>query len=346
MTASVAEPTAGLPAPRERGWGRVTFATIAFLVIPITPLLRVLLPVDQTALLLTPALAACTVVGWLAGGRLALAAVWTTLATWVIWRLGNGSGLFPLLQGGWALLVAAIFGAMAVVRREPSAPFLPRALRAIGIAVGLVGLVVVAVPGGPARVADGVAAEAGRRAEESRAGWRQMTGMPEWKEFVAGNPSAGEMSDLVEAQLTALPPTARMLFPALAALEALAALALAWALYHRLGRARIGPPLRPVREFRFNDHMVWGVVGGLALVLLPGVTLLRALGANLLLFFGALYTIRGVGVFLFVASPGRLASVALAVLGVLFWNVLGVMALGLGVGDTWLDWRSRARPKP
>ena len=46
------------------------------------------------------------------------------------------------------------------------------------------------------------------------------------------------------------------------------------------------------------------------------------------------------------ASPGRLASVALAVLGVLFWNVLGVMALGLGVGDTWLDWRSRARPKP
>ena len=128
--------------------------------------------------------------------------------------------------------------------------------------------------------------------------------------------------------------------------QPLAALALAWALYHRLGRARIGPPLRPMRDFRFNDHMVWGVVGGLALVLLPGVTLLRALGANLLLFFGALYTIRGVGVFLFVASPGRLASVALAVLGVLFWNVLGVMALGLGVGDTWLDWRSRARPKP
>ena len=50
---------------------------------------------------------------------------------------------------------------------------------------------------------------------------------------------------------------------------------------------------------------------------------------------------------------GRLRSlfryhprVTSAVLGVLFWNVLGVMALGLGVGDTWLDWRSRARPKP
>jgi len=172
-----------------------------------------------------------------------------------------------------------------------------------------------------------------------------MTGLQEWKDFVAQNPSAGEMADLVETQLTALPSSARTLFPSLAALEALVALALAWALYHRLGRARLGPPLGTIRDFRFNDQMVWGVVGGLALVLLPGVALVRAIGANLLLFFGALYTVRGVGVFMWMASPGRLATAALVVLALLFWNVLGVMALGLGVGDTWLDWRSRARTK-
>jgi hypothetical protein len=194
-------------------------------------------------------------------------------------------------------------------------------------------------------VADGVAAEAGRRAEESRIGWHQMTGLPEWKDFVAKNPSAGEMANLVETQLTSLPASARSLFPSLAALEALMALALAWALYHRLGRARIGPPLGAIRDFRFNDHMVWGVVGGLALVLLPGVAIVRAIGANLLMFFGALYTIRGVGVFMWMASPGRMATAALVVLALLFWNVLGVMALGLGVGDTWLDWRSRVRTK-
>ncbi|MEA3248040.1 MAG: DUF2232 domain-containing protein, partial [Gemmatimonadota bacterium] len=205
--------------------------------------------------------------------------------------------------------------------------------------------VTVAVPGGPSRVADGVAAEAGRRAEQSRAGWRQMTSLPEWKDFVAQNPQAGEMATMVDTQLAALPSAARMLFPSLAALEVLAALALAWALYHRIGRARVGPPLGRLREFRFNDHLVWGVVAGLGLILVPGFTLARAIGANLLVFFGALYTIRGAGVFLWMVSPGRLASAFLVIIAVLFWNVLGVMALGLGVGDTWLDWRARARAR-
>jgi hypothetical protein len=168
-----------------------------------------------------------------------------------------------------------------------------------------------------------------------------MTGMAEWKDFVSQNPAAGEMSDLVEAQLTALPASSRTLFPALAALQALAALALGWALYHRIGRARVGPPLAPVREFRFNDQMVWGVVGGLAMIVIPGLTVVKAIGANLLLFFGALYTIRGVGVFMWMWSPGRVATAVLVVIALLFWNVLGVLALGLGVGDTWFDWRAR-----
>ena len=344
MATTVAE-AVNLPAPRERGWGRVTLATIAFLVIPMTPLLRVLLPTEQTALLLAPALAACAIVGWLLGGRAMLAAIWTLVAAWSVARLSGGTGLFPLLQGGWALLVAASFGVLAMVRRNAVEAFLPRALRAVSMSLGVALLVTVVVPGGPTRVADGVAAEAGRRAEESRTGWRQMTALPEWKDFVAQNPSAGEMADLVEAQLAALPVTARSLFPSLAALEALAALALAWAMYHRLGRARIGPPLGSIRDFRFNDLMVSGVVGGLALVLLPGMAIVRSIGANLLLFFGALYTIRGVGVFMWVASPGRMATTLLVVVSLLFWNVLGVMALGIGVGDTWLDWRSRAKPK-
>ena len=190
-----------------------------------------------------------------------------------------------------------------------------------------------------------MAAEAGRRAEESRTSWREVTGTPEWKQFAAENTPAGEMADLVDAQLGTLPATSRVLFPSLAALEALVALALAWAMYHRLGRARLGPPLASVRDFRFNDHMVWGVVAGLGMLLLPGVSVLRSIGANLLVFFGALYALRGVGVFVWMASPGRVATAVYVVIALLFWNVLGVMALGLGVGDTWLDWRSRPRPK-
>ena len=70
----------------------------------------------------------------------------------------------------------------------------------------------------------------------------------------------------------------RTVFPALLALQSLAALALAWATYHRLGRARLGAPLEPLREFRFNDQLVWGLIVGLTIVLLPTLTPLRDLG--------------------------------------------------------------------
>ncbi|MDA1081246.1 MAG: DUF2232 domain-containing protein [Gemmatimonadetes bacterium] len=343
MSATTAEPIE-ITVLREQGWGRVVFAAICFLLVPLTPLFRVLLPTEQTALLMAPALAGLAVAGWISGGRAALAIVWVAVATWSVVQL-SGGGLFSLMQGGWAVLVTASFGAVVVVRRNAAAHFLPRALAAIALSMGLAITLTVVVPGGPTRVADGVAAEAGRRAEESRASWRLVTGSPEWKEFVAENAAAGEMAEMVDAQLGALPVTSRVLFPSLAALEALAALALAWALYHRLGRARLGLPLTAIRDFRFNDHMVWGVIAGLAMVLIPGLTLVRTIGANLLMFFGALYTIRGVGVFLWMASPGRLSTALLVVVSLLFWNVLGVLALGLGIGDTWLDWRSRARPK-
>ena len=144
-------------------------------------------------------------------------------------------------------------------------------------------------------------------------------------------------------------------FPALLALETLAALGLAWALYHRVGRARIGAPLARLREFRFNDQFIWGLVGGLALLVVPGLGLVKDLGANLLVFFGALYAIRGLGVLAFFLAPGVL-GVAAAVGFVMLWapylNVVAVLgflslalaAFGLGLGDTWADWRSRARP--
>src|ERR1035438_3671855 len=75
------------PAPvavRERGWWRVVLATLLFLFVPVTPVIRIVLPIDQGLVLLAPALAACAVAGWLAGGRLALALMWIALAGWVL----------------------------------------------------------------------------------------------------------------------------------------------------------------------------------------------------------------------------------------------------------------------
>jgi hypothetical protein len=329
--------------PRERGWWRVVIATLLFLFVPMTPLFRIVFPVDQTLLLLAPALAACAVVGWLAGGRLPLAVLWTGLAGWVMWKLTGGGGTFAFLAAGWAVLLAAAFAGFALMGSPRS--FFPRALGTIGLTLLLAGGAVLATPNGAASVRQAVTMEVGRRAEQSAAGWRQMTESKEWRDFVVQNPDAATLATEVDTQLQALPAVTGTLFPAMLALESLAALALAWAVFHRIGRARLGPPLGTLREFRFNDQLVWGLIAGLVMVLVPGFTVMRGLGANLLMFFGVVYALRGAGVALWFLAPGRFVMALLIGFAVLFWHVIGVLALGLGLGDTWADWRSRAKPK-
>ena len=68
------------PAPAERGWGKLLIALAAFLLVPNIPQMRSLLPVEQTMVLFVPALAACTLVGWWAGGRAFLAIAWMAIA--------------------------------------------------------------------------------------------------------------------------------------------------------------------------------------------------------------------------------------------------------------------------
>ena len=330
-------------APRESGWWQPVVAALLFLIVPATPFFRLVLPVDQTLMLLAPALAACAVVGWLAGGRLALALIWAALAGWAVWQLASGHGTFGLLSAGWALMLAATFGMWALV--GIGRPFLSRALATIGLTLVLAGGTALAVPQGASAAVAAVGTEVGRRTEQSVAGWKQMTGSKEWRDFAADNPEAAKFASQVEEQLQVLPEAATTLFPAMLALESLAALALAWAIYHRVGRVRVGPPLSALREFRFSDQMVWALIAGLAMVVVPGFSALRGIGANLLVFFGALYAFRGLGVLIWFLAPGRLVMALLIGFAVLFWHVLGVLALGLGVGDTWLDWRNRARPK-
>ena len=63
------------PAPTERGWGKLLIAIVAFLLIPAQ--LGALLPIDEAVVLLVPAIAACALVGWWAGGRPFLAVLAT-----------------------------------------------------------------------------------------------------------------------------------------------------------------------------------------------------------------------------------------------------------------------------
>ena len=324
-------------APREQGWRRLVLALLGALVIPMVPVLRPIVPIELIVILVIPALAACGLVGWWRGGHAGIALLWMLFAAWLlVWLVRTGSA-FDRLAAGWSLLVAALFGVVCVATGVR--PFLGRALAAVGLALTLA-IATFAIGSGTAAQARRVAgAELERRAAQSLAQWDANSATPEWRDLTAKNPDLSEMEDQVREQLNALPGAGITALPAMLALESLAALGLAWALYHRLRRTRIGPPLARLREFRFNDQLVWGLVVGITLLVLPALADLREAGINLIVFFGALYLLRGFGVLTWFLAPRGLALALLFAMVLLVPPLVGFAALGFGLGDTWFDWR-------
>jgi hypothetical protein len=139
------------------------------------------------------------------------------------------------------------------------------------------------------------------------------------------------------------------LFPALTVLGGLTGLLLAWRWYHLLIAEPAGVPPTRFRDFRFSDHFVWLMVVGMAGTVAqfagvldprlswPGVLVVIAVG---------LYVARGAAVaatLAFSASPFPAPVLLLAGLGVLFLAPFVVAGLlGVGLADTWLDFRRRA----
>lgn len=137
-----------------------------------------------------------------------------------------------------------------------------------------------------------------------------------------------------------------LLFPALLALASIAALGVAWWLHVRLAtESRNG--LSPLRSFRFPDPMIWVLIGGLALVLLGGWTEgWGRVGANLAVFMGGLYVLRGAGVLLHRVGRVTLPGAVLVGLAALLAPPLVLAgAMALGVGDSWFDLRARGGPR-
>lgn len=338
---TVATAEEGAAPPREQGWWGPLLATLALLLLPATPPLALLVPVDQTLLLLAPALAVCAGVGRRAGGRLPLAIVWTLFALWVLWA--PGAGTFALLARGWSVVLAASFGGVLLLvpgeRR-----FLPTALLAVAVTM-VVGVLAMLVTGGLAEAGSVIGDEFTGRAELLQAAWREFTAQAQWQDLARDNAGAERVSQQLQQQFTALPALGRVLAPAMFALESLAALAVAWAVYHRFGRVRLGPPLAALKEFRFDDAYVWGIIAGLVVLVVPVGEVMRGIGINVMVFFGALYALRGLGVLLWFLAPGRWMLVLWTIVLVLFWSIIGAVALAVGVGDTWLDWRRRSRSK-
>lgn len=241
-----------------------------------------------------------------------------------------GGPLGPLSQG-WALLLGGGF-LLATVSR-PGLGVLPRALLALGLALAA-GLVWLAASGGWAEV-DGMVREHLRNV--AAVALRNLGG-PE-----AGSEAAAQLAGTAE-QVALLQ---WRVFPAILGLQSLGALALAawWAARIRRDAAL---RLRPLREFRFHDQLVWVLVAGLVLVSLPLGALATRVGYNALLFMGGLYAVRGVGVFVFLAggAPSLLTILFGALAAIFLYPLVLTAAVLVGLGDTWFDVRERAALAP
>jgi hypothetical protein len=91
---------------------------------------------------------------------------------------------------------------------------------------------------------------------------------------------------------------------------------------------------------------VWLFLTGLALVVLGAGEGWTSAGSNAVVFMGGLYALRGVAVLLFINGGVTGLGILFVVIGMLLLPpVLLLGALIVGVGDTWLDLRSKAIAK-
>jgi hypothetical protein len=139
-------------------------------------------------------------------------------------------------------------------------------------------------------------------------------------------------------------------YPAVIALQLLVGFWLATAVCRYLATPAPGTPLGRLREFRFSEHLGWGVVLPLVIFFIPRLAAGRIAAGNLLIVTTALYSLRGVAVVAFgvaMTGGGGLMLGSAIVLAILFMSpvVLAGTVL-LGVLDTGLDLRRRWAQPP
>ena len=296
-----------------RGWGRAGALYLAVLLLSVfAPLALVLVPF------------ACLVFS--SPGKRVLPVMAGALGIVVALAGASRSGLW-YVERGWTIILGGCFA--AVTLRWPERRFLPRALMAIAIS-GVGAWAALGLSPRRWAIIDEMVASRLRNGVD--------TSLEALRVLRDGNPLPGTVVSTVfqaaEWQSN--------LFPAMLALSSLAALGTAWWLYVRLAR-QSGEGLRPLGDFRFNDQLVWLLVAGATMFILQPDGPAGRVGLNLLAFTGALYALRGAGVVVAVARVSTLGWVVLALAFLLLAPFLFVAALLIGLGDTWMDIRARAR---
>jgi hypothetical protein len=255
-------------------------------------------------------------------GGLAFAA----LVAFVVTAGSEGMGGLWYMERGWAVLVGGWF--VAATLRWPDHSLTARSMRAVGGAAFTALAYFLTQPGSWGVLDFAVGERMRFSVDTTLEALRLLQG--------------GE--NLAPALVQAVVATSEWqhaLFPGLLGLASLAALGLAWWMYTRAGLGQRGA-LAPLTEFRFNDHYVWVFIGGLLLIVSGSGETLTRTGSNAVVFMGGLYALRGMAVVLFVNGGLTIFSAILTALALLFLApVLVTGAVLIGLGDTWLDVRSR-----
>lgn len=287
----------------------------------LTLAVALLSPVDPVVLLAVPA--ALVVLAFRRGTPLAPAAAVLVLAWLFRDVVGDPDPLWTAVRG-WSLLLGGAFVAVTAARRRWSP--VGRGLAAVGVAGALTALAGWLRPGLLAELDWWV------QRELSGAALAAQRWLPE---AVAGAADAWTLSVAQGWRET--------LHPALLGFASLASLVVGGWAAGRLAGEDVA--LGAFRDFRFSDHLAWGLAAGVAALLAAPVgEPLGRLGANAVAFVGGLYLLRGVAILYCVGrAAARTAwSAALWIAaGVLLYPIALAAALLLGLGDTWTDVRGR-----
>ncbi len=224
------------------------------------------------------------------------------------------------IERGWAVLLAGGFAISTTL--APGRPILDRSLMGVAIAGGTVGAMGALRPDLPAALD------------------RHVSG--QFDRVLAMYDSRAFGSPVVDAAVRQFVGVWEAVYPAMLVLASVSALALC---VYLLGRIRgEEAALPPLRHFRFSSQLVWVLILGLALLVLPAGDWADRAGGNMVTVMGGLYLLRGAAVLVWlgaaVISSGWVIAVwAIAALA-LYPVTIGT-ALVVGVSDTWLDLRSR-----
>ncbi|MGE0159361.1 MAG: DUF2232 domain-containing protein [Gemmatimonadales bacterium] len=244
----------------------------------------------------------------------------------VVVAIGSRDGLW-YAERAWAVLIGGGFLALSM-----ALPAWSLSARAIGAVAGATGIAAAILSvRTDAWAALDSAITVGVRASSDQA---LLT-----LQALGGESASPQVRDAMER----LAATQAAVFPAMIAIASMAALGVAWWIRTRLvGEGDQG--LAPLRDFRFNDHLVWLLIGGLLLLFVQWGDAFARLGSNAIVFMAALYMLRGAAVFVFLSGGLSMLGYALMLVGLLVAApVFMSMAVLIGVGDTWLDLRSRVR---